>query len=282
MRYSAFLFLLVLSISAFGDTIDLGRGDVEVLVPKNYSVNRPIPLVMLLHGYTSSGAAQDAYFKLSTLVDEYGFIFVAPDGTVEEEGGKNRFWNAGEKNCCNFQGSTVNDSAYLKTLIEAVQNRYSIDSKQIFVTGHSNGGFMSHRLAYDYPETIAAIVALNGAAPLSWTKARPSSPVNILHIHGTADTVNLYHGNQIFGVPYPGAETGIRNWAYYAFGNAIPLEQTTRRDLDEEIKGNETVVKSWADGRIELWTIEGGPHVPPFVDDFNRQIIDWMYAHPKP
>ena len=138
MRYSAFLFLLVLSISAFGDTIDLGRGDVEVLVPKNYSVNRPIPLVMLLHGYTSSGAAQDAYFKLSTLVDEYGFIFVAPDGTVEEEGGKNRFWNAGEKNCCNFQGSTVNDSAYLKTLIE---KGASIGANATVICGNKIGQF---------------------------------------------------------------------------------------------------------------------------------------------
>ena len=282
MGYGVLFYLVAFSLSAFGDNIDLGRGDVNVVVPKNYSADTPVPLVMLLHGYTSSGAAQDAYFKLSKLVDEYGFIFIAPDGTVEKEGDKNRFWNAGEKNCCNFQGSTVNDSAYLKTLIEALQNRYSIDSKRIFVTGHSNGGFMSHRLAYDYPETIAAIVALNGAAPLSWTKPRPFSRVNILHIHGTADTVNYYHGAQIFGVPYPGAETGLRNWAYYAFGNATPLKTTSRRDLDKQIEGDETVVKSWADGNIELWTIEGGRHVPPFVDNFNRQVIDWMYAHPKP
>lgn len=283
MKYGVVLFFLILfSATAFGDTIDLGRGEVEVVIPKDYAQDTPAPLVMLLHGYTSSGAGQESYFKLSALADEFGFIFVAPDGTVEKQGDKNRFWNAGEKNCCNFQGSTVNDSAYLKALIEALQNRYSIDSRRIFVSGHSNGGFMSHRLAYDYPETIAAIVALNGAAPLGWNKPRPASPVNILHIHGTADKVNLYHGSHIFGVPYPGAETGIRNWAYYAFGSATPLEETTRRDLDREIEGPETIVTTWADGSVELWTIEGGTHVPAFVDNFNRQVIEWMYAHPKP
>lgn len=282
MRRIVLLFSILAGTFAYAESIDIGRGAVNVIVPKGYSEAAQVPLVMLLHGYTPSGAEQDAYFKLGALADEYGFIFVAPDGTIENSEEKNRFWHAGEKNCCNFHGATVSDSAYLKALIEALQNRYSIDPKRVYVSGHSNGGFMSHRLAYDYPETIAAIAALNGSAPLHWNKAKPASPVYILHIHGTADEVTRYHGGDIFGVPYPGAETGLRNWAYYAYGNATPLKTKTRRDLDKKIKGDETVVTSWADGNIELWTIEGGKHSPEFVDDFNRQVIEWLYAHPKP
>ena len=167
-------------------SIDIGRGEVPLVVPANYDASKPAPLVILIHGYPSNGAQQESYFNLSALVDEHGFIFAAPDGTVEKEGDKNRFWNAGEL-CCNLQGSDVNDAAYLKTFIDAIRAKYNIDSKRIFMSGHSNGGFMVHRMAYEYPETIAAIVALNGSAPNRFLKPKPVDPVSILHIHGTAD-----------------------------------------------------------------------------------------------
>lgn len=281
MRCVCLLITLLSFNLAQAASIDVGRGEVPVVVPAGYDEANPAPLIVLVHGYTSNGAQQESYFKLSALADEFGFIFIAPDGTVEKGGDKNRFWNAGEM-CCNFQGSTVNDSAYLKTLIEALQNRYNIDPKRIYMSGHSNGGFMVHRMAYDYPETLAAIVALNGAAPIRWTNPRPQSPVNILHIHGTADQVNSYEGSDIRGVPYQSAVAGARNWAYYAFGDARQDDGESLRDLDGEIEGAETKVTSWAKGRVELWSIEGGRHVPPFRDDFNRQVVEWMYAHPKP
>ena len=37
----------------------------------------------------------------------------------------------------------------------------------------------------------------------------------------------------------------------------------------------------WADGHVELWTIEEGGHIPRFPEGFNRRVIEWMYAHPK-
>lgn len=261
--------------------IDIGRGEVPVVVPAGYDASSPAPLVVLVHGYTSSGAGQEAYFKLGALADEFGFLFVAPDGTVEKAGNGNRFWNAGPM-CCNFQGSTVDDAAYLKTLIDAIRRRYAVDDRRIYMSGHSNGGFMVHRMAYEYPETIAAVVALNGSAPNRFLKARPADPVAILHIHGTADRLNAYHGGEIRGVPYPGALDGARAWAYYAYGSATSETLDERIDLDTELPGAETAVTRFAGGDIEVWTIEGGGHVPPFADDFNRRVIEWMFAHPKP
>ncbi len=279
IRITAALFALMLTGLSYGASIDIGRGEIPLVVPDKYDQATPIPLVVLVHGYTSSGAGQEAYFKLSALSDEYGFIFVAPDGTVEKGGDKNRFWNAGEI-CCNFQGSDVNDAAYLKTLIDAIRNRYNIDENRIFMAGHSNGGFMVHRMAYEYPETIAAIVALNGSAPNRFTKPRPTEPVSILHIHGTEDRLNAYNGGDIRGVPYPGALTGARNWAYYAFGSGA-LTEDGNMDLDTKIPGSETSIAKFADGNIEVWTIDAGGHIPAFPDDFNRKVVSWMYAHPK-
>ena len=41
--------------SAVAQTVDAGRGEVPVHVPSSYDATAPAPLIVLLHGYTSSG-----------------------------------------------------------------------------------------------------------------------------------------------------------------------------------------------------------------------------------
>lgn len=276
------LSIVVLALTGAGHTagIDLGRGEVALTVPAGYDPAIPAPLVMLVHGYTGSGAGQNSYLKLGDLADQYGFFFIAPDGTKEASGDKNSFWNA-SKACCDFQNSNVDDSGYLSGLIDEVEKRYTIDPDRIFLMGHSNGGFMVHRMAYDHPDTIAAIVSLNGAAPLELDRPRPARPVSVLHIHGTVDKLNAYTGGEIYGNAYPGAPESVRKWAEYGFGATQSTTLPDRIDLDTGLDGDETVVTQYADGRVELWTIEEGGHIPAFPEGFNKRVIDWMYAHPK-
>ena len=61
---SALLGLGVITQSLAQD-IDFGRGDVLVKVPESYSASEAHPLIILLHGYTSSGRNQDSYFQVS-------------------------------------------------------------------------------------------------------------------------------------------------------------------------------------------------------------------------
>ena len=89
------------AFNSMAQDINFGRGDVLVKIPSTYSNSDSYPLVILLHGYTSSGRRIDNYFKVSDLVDDYDFLFVAPDGTQETTGRQNRFWNATDA-CCNF------------------------------------------------------------------------------------------------------------------------------------------------------------------------------------
>ena len=72
---------LGIASSSMAQDINFGRGDVLVKIPSTYSDSDSHPLVILLHGYTSSGQRIDNYFKVSNLVDDYGFLFVAPNGT---------------------------------------------------------------------------------------------------------------------------------------------------------------------------------------------------------
>ena len=182
----AMLVLLVSAGTATAQTIDAGRGTLPLHVPSTYDAETPTPLIVLLHGYTSSGAGQDAYMGISPLVDTYGFILVSPDGTKEASDAANRFWNASSA-CCNFFDSEVDDVAYLAGLIDAVKDAYTIDDKRVYLIGHSNGGFMSYRMAHEHSGTIAAIASLAGADQTQ-PRQTPPNPVHVLQIHGTADT----------------------------------------------------------------------------------------------
>lgn len=280
-RTSILLLLVTLfSHSLLAQTIDAGRGAVPLVVPAKYDKAKPAPLVVLLHGYTSSGAGQDGYMKFGALADTYGYLFIAPDGTKEESDKKHRFWNASPA-CCDFYKSNVDDSKYLKDLIDAVKKQYSVDADRVYLIGHSNGGFMSHRMAVDHPDTIAAIASLNGAAPMTLAGPKPDRPVNILHIHGTEDKLNRYKsGGNIKGVAYPGAEETVKNWAEFNDKSTKAAAAEQKLDLDKKLEGKETTVTRYGDG-FELWTIDGGGHVPSFTDHANKLVIDWLMAHPK-
>ena len=109
--------LVLASFVLNAQSIDLGRGELPVTVPAGYSSENPTPLIVLLHGYTSSGAMQDNYMGFSKLADQYGFLLVAPDGNREPGGDQNRFWNASDA-CCDFFSTEVDDSAYIADIID--------------------------------------------------------------------------------------------------------------------------------------------------------------------
>ena len=276
------LLLLVSTGTAVAQTIDVGRGELPVHVPSGYDSETPAPLILLLHGYTASGAQQDAYFNLSGLVDDYGFILVAPDGAEEASERRSRFWNA-SSSCCNFFGSDVDDVAYLTRLIDVVKAEYAIDDSRIALFGHSNGGFMSYRMAHDRSGIIAAMASLAGADQ----SGSPANPVHVLQIHGTADTVIAYDGGSFRGgEAHPGARASVEAWARHNGCSGEGVDTGTL-DLDRGLDGFETDVTRYTSGcrpggAAELWTINGGGHGPAVSDHFSRLVVEWLLAHPKP
>ncbi|MEX0618085.1 MAG: alpha/beta fold hydrolase [Pseudohongiellaceae bacterium] len=284
--FPALLALSLLVVSEFSpspamaQTLDLGRGEVPLNVPAEIDTANPAPLVVLLHGYGSSGAGQEDYMKFGELVDRYGFILINPDGTRESGGDNNRFWNASTA-CCNFMQSQVDDTAYVISLIDEVKSRFNVDDRRVYLIGHSNGGFMSYRIAYEHPDTIAAIASLAGAASTESLPA-PTRSVHVLQIHGTSDTTISYEGSDINGNNYPGAIETVERWAAYN-GCAVQGDTTAMLDLERNLDGMETTVVRYDDGcrtggSSELWTIAGGSHVPAISDSFSEQIIEWLLA----
>ena len=265
-------------------TVDAGRGPLTVSLPAGYDANEPAPLILLLHGFGASGATQEAYMGFGAIQDQYGFVFCAPDGTVNGFG--QRFWNATDA-CCNFQGSNVDDSAYLLALIEAIEAAASIDPRSIHLMGHSNGGFMAYRMACENSDKIASIATLAGATFNDPADCVAGGPVHVLQVHGTADTTIGFNGGAIFGNQYPGALETCQLWA---MRNGCALTTTFEDEalnLVANLAGKETTKTFFPNdcstgGSVELWTIEGGVHTPNLSPFFAPRIVEHLLAHPKP
>jgi polyhydroxybutyrate depolymerase len=269
-----------------GDDDLIAARPYRAVVSSKYRQETPVPLVISLHGFSSNSAEQDNYFRLSPLAEARNFILALPEGTLNV--GERRFWDATDA-CCNFLGPSVDDVSYLEALIEDVQGKYNIDSKRVFVIGHSNGGFMAHRLACDHSELIAAFVSLAGANWKDVNRCQPSEAVSVLQVHGTSDQTIRYEGGTVVaGVPnYPSAQEATATWISKNRCSSGLTDTGERLDLDTVVTGSETKVER-ASGcpdagvGVELWTIDGGGHVPSFAPDWGERIYDFLQAHPKP
>jgi polyhydroxybutyrate depolymerase len=263
--------------------VDIGRGPVEVYVPASYDPSVPTPLVVLLHGYGSEPARADDIFQLTSRLDEYGFLLALPRGT--EDPGGHIFWNATAA-CCNIMGTNVDDSGYLRALIEELEVVFSVDDRRIYVAGTSNGGFMSYRMANDHADKVAAIVSLGGASYTASEGFVPTGPVHVLEIHGTDDFVVAYNGG-VLVAPYPSSVTSVERWATSNGCELVGDDSAPPLDLVIDDKGEETLVTRYESacntgGSAELWTVVDGPHVPQISPNFSRHVLDYLYAHHKP
>jgi polyhydroxybutyrate depolymerase len=263
-----------------------GARAVLVYVPSKYVASKPAPLVILLHGYGSSGGAMDAYLGLRDLAEASGVLYAHPEGTVDSRG--RAFWNATDT-CCNFDRTPVDDSAYLAALVREIGQRYSVDPKRIYFAGHSNGGFMAYRMACDHADLVAGIVSVAGAMWVDPKKCAPTAAVSVVEIHGTTDSVISYEGG-IFHPgfpPYPGATTSVADWARFDGCAAAGDASLPPVDLDRSLPGAETSVTRFAAGcrggsEVELWTVHGGAHTPAFSASVAGKVLDFLLAHPKP
>ena len=264
------------------DWIEGPRGEVALVVPDTLEDADPRPLVLWLHGFAGSGLEQEPYFNLRSEVDERGFLLCLPDGTEDLAG--TRFWNATDA-CCDLADLEPDDSGYLRGLIETIIADYPVDLNRIHVTGWSNGGFMSYRMACDHADLVASIATLAGATFLDVTQCAPTQPVHVLQLHGTLDDVIAYDGGCYDGC-HPSAPETVRIWAQY---NGCDLVETLGENLDVDagVVGEETEVTRYQDsctagGSTELWTLNSGGHEPLLIEGFSGLILDWLFEHPKP
>jgi polyhydroxybutyrate depolymerase len=262
----------------------LGGRTYVLKVPAGYDGTRPLPLVLAIHGYGSNGQGIEGYFGLDPVADEQGFFVAYPDGTMDPSG--RRFFSATDA-CCDFYASGVDDVAFFDALIVHLESEYAIDPARIYAVGHSNGGFMSHRLACDLSSRLAAVVSLEGATWSDPSRCKPSSPVAVVEVHGTDDvTINPGGGDVVDGYPdrvYPSVAQTMATWTGIEGCTAPTHPGPDPGALDSETS-LPTQVTQWTrcDDDVELWLIEGGTHVPALTPAWPHAVYAFLAAHPKP
>jgi polyhydroxybutyrate depolymerase len=274
------------------EIVTVGDREARVHLPPGAGTE-PAPLIVMLHGYGSSASENREYLEFDGEAAARGVVVAYPEGTRDRDG--NRFWNATDA-CCNLHGSDIDDVGYLVELVDEIGKATPIDPKRVYLVGHSNGGFMSYRMACERAPIFAAIVSLAGATYDDEHRCAPSEPVAILQIHGTDDDTVLFLGGtlDIGGGgqprPYPGANESATMWATYDGCGTIFETRFEALDIDAGIDGpkgpTETKVEvaNGCDpgGHAELWSIPGGSHAPNLSPSFPAEVIDFLLDHPKP
>ena len=248
-------------------------------LPGGHNVSHKLPLVVALHGYTSSGLGVSGFFDLIDSVHENGHLLLRPDGTISATG--QRFWNATDA-CCNIWGQEVDDVSWLTSLINEAITYHGADPEGIIIVGYSNGGFMAHRMACEKGDMLRSIISLAGATHYDFNDCPNTGYPNVLQIHGTSDSVIFYDGGAILGDNYPAASQTVFSWANRS-GCDLTYTEINQLDLISPRGVNDTNeyehLNCSSGNRVSLWEIPNGSHYPQLSsssdDDFPSTILDW-------
>lgn len=159
-----------------------------IFVPDSIGPQRP--LVFFLHGY---GKNADGYFPaLVETARKHGFVLCYPQGLKDPGKGKPG-WNVGYPS---QEGWQVDDVDFLLKLQKHLLKQYKLNGSNCFFSGMSNGGEMCYIMAYEHPESWAAICSLAGLT-MEWLyrSEYPAAPVPFMEVHGTADRTSYWEGD---------------------------------------------------------------------------------------
>jgi polyhydroxybutyrate depolymerase len=252
-----------------------GSRPTTLRAPTTLEDGKLYPLVLSLHGYGSNGDITSAYFGLRTLPVEGKALLLSPDGTKDSTG--TLFWDA-DPECCDWEGRNPDDVGYLGKLIDDVIAAWPVDRNAVYVVGHSNGAFMAYRLGCARADIVRGIAGLAGGAASTPASCMPSQPIDVLHVHGTGDMVIPYSGSGLG----PGAVASVTQWAAHNSCGAT-RSSGAPLDLESSLGGNETTTESTvgcpAHGAVDLWSIQGGSHVPGSGARIGQRMIQWFEAH---
>lgn len=149
-----------------------GESKYFLFVPTSYKGDREFPIILFLHGAGETGTDGKAQLKhfgeeVKKRQADFPFIVVFPQS-------HKRTWKADSS-----------DGKRAIAILDEVMKKYQVDSKRVYLTGLSMGGFGTWSLAAAYPDRWAAIVPICGGGD-------PKTAEKIKHIpcwcfHGDAD-----------------------------------------------------------------------------------------------
>lgn len=253
------------------------RRSYLVHIPPDYNPEKPMPLVVVIHGAFDTAKGMEKYSGFSALADREGFVVMYPNGMGLF--GYLQHWNAGH--CCGKAADdNWDDVGFVEAAIEDAQARLKIDARRIYMVGFSNGGMLTYRFAAEKGDVLAAaapMAASIGGRPSAdapeWRIPEPEKPLAMIIVHGLADD----------DVPYEGGVSRYRGGTrtYWPVEESVKFWVVNNGCRQEAADGyfNEGSVhmKSWGDCKnnadVALLLVNGWGHVwpgPYFTSDLAK------------
>ena len=121
------------------------------------------PVVFFIHGANGSGPNFQKETKADVVADREKFIAVYPSATS----------NGGTGTWADMRGTS--HYPFFKAVLDTLDERYGIDRNRIYMTGFSQGGFVSFVAGCSFSDIFAAIAPVSGHAGSPCTLERPVS-----------------------------------------------------------------------------------------------------------
>lgn len=232
------------------------------MVPLASAEVERLPLIVDLHGFTSTIDQQDLFSGLPEAAAVRGYLLLTPqaeDAVVPIGDGELSapFWNIYPDQGEALSG-TLDDVAFLKGLIDDAVSKLCADPSRIYLTGFSNGAGMTAVLACELGGRLAAI------APVSGFNLAADCPdldaVSVIAFHGDTDPLVAYQGGSAARRPIasPPVEARVAQFAAAAACEAEPVVSNPFPDV---------VLRQWPACEqgvdVQLYTVLGGGHTWP-------------------
>ena len=129
-----------------------------VYVPRNYGGFRRRTLVVFLHGCKQTPEEFAAGTRIAALADAKGWLVLMPRQTERA----NRFgcWNWFDPLTSAGRG----EAAIVLAQIRAVQRRFRVNKRRVFIAGFSSGGALAAALGIRHPRRFAGVFVHSGIA----------------------------------------------------------------------------------------------------------------------
>jgi polyhydroxybutyrate depolymerase len=183
-----------------------------------------MPVVISLHGGFATPKSMLRLADFRPLADQDKFILVCP--------ASKKLWHDGADN------KGIDDVKFIDELITYILKTYNGDASRVYVTGISNGGFMTSRLASQLHTRIAAVAVV--AATLNINEGYDlEKPIHVIYMHGTNDKIIPFIGGKKFGRLMYSHDQIIKKWV--TLNNCDPTPIITQ--IPDNADDGTTVVK---------------------------------------
>lgn len=211
------------------------------------------PLVLMVHGGGGSASSFADQSRMHDVGEAEGFLTVYGDSLASG-------WTVGDT----ADPSGSNELPYFDALLADVQARHSIDPHRRYVSGHSNGGVMSHILVHHRPGIFSGIATVSSGIEAFMLEFPDPGLLAVGVLRGTQDPVVPFGGGiQFGGRPVVSASAVLDYWRTRYGLSPTPTSQTTLPPGPAE-DNTSTVVQDFGPApngaRLRFWRVDNGGH----------------------